>query len=50
MKKLLALLFTLVVPALAGVPITTPEPSTAILVGGGVVGLMLWMRKKRGRK
>ena len=50
MKNLFVLLLTMVAPLLAGSVAPIPEPSTALLVGGGVVGLMLWFRKKRGRK
>ena len=39
---------TFVVPALAGV--STPEPATVLLMGGGLATLVLIARRKRARK
>jgi hypothetical protein len=37
-------------PLLAGVPTATPEPSTALLMGGGLGVMILVARKIRARK
>jgi hypothetical protein len=39
---------TFVVPALAG--LSTPEPATVLLMGGGLAALILIARRKRARK
>ena len=49
MKTVVSLML-IAAPVFATAAAPIPEPSTMLLVGGGVVGLMLWMRKKRGRK
>jgi hypothetical protein len=41
---------TVVVPAVAGNPIVTPEPATVLLIGGGLGALILIARRKRARK
>jgi len=45
----LALLVIAAVPAYAGGPITTPEPTTVALVatGAGVVGVAAWLRNRK---
>ena len=37
-------------PALAGVPVTTPEPGTVLLIGGGIGALVLYHRNRRSKK
>jgi hypothetical protein len=38
------------VPALAGMPIITPEPASILLIGGGIGTLILIARWKRAQK
>jgi PEP-CTERM motif len=42
-------LLTVVSPALAGAP-KTPEPSTILLIGGGLGAVILYARKKRSKQ
>jgi hypothetical protein len=45
-------LFAITVPLLAGAPPTSPvpEPSTILLVGGGLAAAIIMARKKRNAK
>lgn len=50
MKILIFALFTAGMPLLATVPTQVPEPSSMLLVGGGIAALILIARKKRASK
>ena len=43
-------LVALAVPALAGMPMITPEPASIVLIGGGIGALILIARWKRAQK
>jgi hypothetical protein len=46
----LVLLATAAIPAFAGFITVTPEPSTMLLVGGGLGAAILIARKRQSRK
>ena len=48
--KNLGLFLLVAAPVFAGQPAPTPEPSSMLLVGGGIGALILVMRKKRTKK
>jgi len=43
-------LITFVSPAMAAILVPTPEPSTSLLIGGGLGALFLFARRKRSNK
>ena len=50
MKILVFALFAAGMPLLATVPTQVPEPSSMLLVGGGIAALILIARTKRASK
>ena len=50
MTRVLFLLLAMSTAALAGVPNPVPEPSTVLLMGGGLAALILVARRRMGKK